>query len=765
MGKKQKAIKIQKRRIEQMIPYEAVYDGGIVRIKEGKYSKAYRIEDSTYEDIKDVGADEISRRFDVLLRTLSDDFSMQFLIHNSLISKQKFLEKIKLPENKEHAINERIALYNGMITENSQIGHNNVKKNKYFVVSVSADTADEAKTKFSEREDEITELFYDICKIGITPLSSTELLSVLYGIYNPNPDHKRGRKTIRDEGFSSLETIRKKRFTTKDLIMPDSVKVSDVDGLILNNNTYVRSFFIITIPKMVSANLVSDITNISSNMLFSCTFEPIDTDVLQRILETNVEENTKVTHSLIRDTISDRKMKRTRRMEEMINAGEEEYFYKAALASMEDGEVSMMATFAIVLFADDPDELERATTLLHISTSKFACLVKPLDLDQTGCLSTALPLCNDLIDCKRKLSTKKISMMPPLCLSELLLKDGIFCGLNSINDNLILLNRKNNPYLAGLISGTEHSGKTYQCKREILNALMSSDDEVFVISDTDEYDRFTKKLGGIDYEDIFTNPLLVPDGYGLGADKYSKCLFLEAVARICLGAMNEEYGEEAVGAEVSLIYDELRTMGDRNSASIYMYFMARAEVYPYMSKVMRYLLDYEQSHMRLLTDPERLKLIRVKSELEKILLLENLYVRSTKKNIRVFVDSMDEFFSSDQASGFLKDYIDKLNVSGHIFTGVIQSSARLFSESAGVYRLTDMINSFGYHKLLNQGAKEREKYTQILNIPMALVNYITGAELGKGIILTPASSVAFDDNFLSEEEDDYGNRFYEIFKV
>jgi hypothetical protein len=135
-----------------------------------------------------------------------------------------------------------------------------------------------------------------------------------------------------------------------------------------------------------------------------------------------------------------------------------------------------------------------------------------------------------------------------------------------------------------------------------------------------------------------------------------------------------------------------------------------------------------------------------------------------KKCIWIFADSVDEFFLSDTASGFFKDYIDKLNHSGHIFTGVVQSSIKLFSENAGTYRLTDMVNSFGYHKLLNQGAKEREIYTQILNIPTPLVNYITTAELGKGIILTPASSVAFDDNFLSDEESGYSNRFYEIFK-
>ena len=756
--RQQKAALLQKRQIEEKIPYKAVYDLGIVKTKDDTFSKAYRIEDTTYDDIKNIGMDTISTRFDELIREVSKNFSMQFLIHNSLVSKKAFLEKIKLPKCRKEPVDEQIELYNGMVEENSWIGHNNVKKNKYFVISVSADTADEARDAFLEYEDGIKELFKRICNIEITALSSMELLEILYGIYNPSPDHGRARRTIKDEGFSSLEAIRKKKKTTKELIMPDSMDLLDVDTLILNGNTYVRSFYITTIPQKVSANVISDITNISSNMIFSCIFEPLDTDILRSILSQHVEDNTKITRSLIRDTITDRKLKRVRRQEEMITAREEEYFYKAALDDLEDDEVSMMATFVVTLFAGDADELERDTQLLHISTSKFACLVKPVDLEQTKGLSSALPLCVDLVDCKRKFSSRKLSMMPPLCLSEILLKDGIFCGLNSINDNLILLNRKNNPTLAGLISGTEHSGKTFQCKREALNALMSTGDDVFIISETDEYDGFVKKLGGDICSNIFTNPLLIPEGYGMGSDKYSKCLFLEALCALVLEK------EEDTAAEVSKFYDELVLMGERSSSSIYMYIAANQEEYPALSKVARLLFDYEQEHMFLLNSPARLKLIKVKSALEKIMILENLFAVRKKKCIWIFADSVDEFFLSDTASGFFKDYIDKLNHSGHIFTGVVQSSIKLFSENAGTYRLTDMVNSFGYHKLLNQGAKEREIYTQILNIPTPLVNYITTAELGKGIILTPASSVAFDDNFLSDEESGYSNRFYEIFK-
>ena len=765
--KQAKAAMMQKNEIIKSIAYEAVYDGGIIKTGMFSYSKAYRIEDSSYEDIKNVTSEEISERFERLICKVSEDFSFQFLIHNSLVSKRSFLERIELKKTgKESQVASRIDLYNRMIRDNSEIGHNNVKKTRYFVLSTEADTADEARDKFSESEDEISELFNDVCHMRITPLPTLELLRLIYGMYNPNPSHKKGRKTIEDDGFVTLESIRRRGKTTKELIMPDSADTANIDYLVLNKNTYVRCFFITTIPEKVSSNLISDITNISSNMIFSCTYEPFDTEIARQVLEQKVERNTKVTHSYVRDTIRDRKLKTTRRHEEMIKSSEDDYFYKAAYERLSDDGALFLTTFTIALFADDLDTLNRDTTLLHISTSKFACQVKPLDTLQMEGLSSALPLCASRINCARVFDSKKLSMMPPLCLQELLLKDGVFCGLNTINDNLVLLNRKNNPRLAGFIAGTEHSGKTYQCKREVLNALMSTDDEIFIISDSDEYDYFTLKLGGTICSDIFTNPLQVPEGYGLdNSDKFSKCLFLEAIAEECLLTLQKEYETEDVGNEVFRFYDTLMTMKERNSGSIFMYMSAQKEEFPLLSEVCRYLYDYEQAHMHLLNFPERLKLIKTDTPLEMLMILEHLYVRRGERTRWIFADSVDDMFSSDFSAGFFKDYIDKTNARGDIFTCVIQSSAKVFSESASAYRLSDMINSFGYQKLLNQGAKEREKYTQILNIPSALVNYITSAELGKGIILTPASGLAFDDNFLSDDENDCSNRFYEIFKA
>ena len=222
MTRKQKnKIRAEKNRISNLIPYEVVYEDGMVKVGDREYIKAYFIEESTYEDIKNVSADEISSKFYKILESLSGRFSIQFLVYNSLVDKSEFLKKIVLKEKRDGRIEEYRQYYNDLICENSLIGHNNVKKNRYFVLKAEADIAEEAQDMFFDAQGLVVDSFYDICRTRIRELPAMEHLKILYGIYNPKPDSLIKRQTIEDERFSSLSAIKRRGLTTKELIAPD----------------------------------------------------------------------------------------------------------------------------------------------------------------------------------------------------------------------------------------------------------------------------------------------------------------------------------------------------------------------------------------------------------------------------------------------------------------------------------------------------------------------------------------------------------------
>lgn len=713
------------KQITSDIPYIRCFEeGGMFESSPGEYSKAYVINNIDPEKAADFNYELVTNRFGSLLNTIPESMRVQFIIHNRLIPVDTFLERVLRSADKEDAVNDWIEKYNDNIRENVGIGHNNIKKNKYFVISVRAATPDDALEEFRHIEKEIKASFNAIYGIGIEVLSAVGRLKVMYSMFNPKGRDFGKKADLHGEGFN-FKDMKRLRLTTKDCIAPSAWEHREKTYMSFDNTTYVRSFFIQNLPPRLSGNLIFDITNVCSNMIFSAVYEPVDAKYGFEAASKKVLDNRVIKETLKRDTLKDRKERVHIQSETMIVESEQAYLDNAALdtlkTSVARGDKAFLASFIIVLYAEDIETLERDTRLLSLSTSKFGCQVRCLDLQQKEGFQSVLPFAQAKVDVKRLMSNEKLSSIPPLNIQEVLQKDGLFAGLNQINDNLVLLNRKNNPSMSGIIAGTEHSGKTYQNKREIFNALISTNDKVFIISDTDEYDAFVAQLGGMCVSDCKADPNECIDHYGLiNPDEYSKSLMLDAMQ---------------AGVLISGEPDSIEEYAKRTGQ---------------------------------IPDDNRLILLKTMSLTDKVIMMDHLWNKSIKDKMNnistwVFIDSVDELITSEECAAFLLDYIEKTDAIKNVLTMVIQSSVKLFTDRQAVFRIEDVIRNVGYHKLLNQGAIERRKYTEILNIPNTLVNYITGAELGKGIILTTANNTAFDDNFYSEEEAE--DTFYKLFKL
>ena len=788
--KERKKLQQAKNKLYEMVPYIRVFNEmGMIETVKGVFCIGYAIEMLTREDAPRFNLDMVRYAYETLLSELPADMTVQFVIVNSLISHEDSLKNILVDPDKDEHINPQIVRYNDMISVLSQIGHNNVKKSVYFFFCVKCDTADEAYERFGAENEHIKELFNGICNLKADLMSIEERLRVMYQMYNPG-EAEFGKRFGVSVGTLDLKSLAKKRITSKDLVVPRSYDDSPIDYFKVND-TYVRALAITSVPIMVSNNLISDITNISSSMVFSCIYEPFDSMKAFDVTAKQVTDNTVIRQEYKRDSLKDRKNKTVAKSEQLINHSEEAYFERMALDTMRDtvaqGEHGMLCTFTVLLYAEDLESLDRDTKLLYMSTSKFAVFVKPLDLQQIEGLKTCLPLCLSRIDCRRMLTIQRLSSMPPFIMQEVLNKDGVFNGLNTINDKLVLLNRRNNLIMAGIIAGTEHSGKTFQNKREIFGALMSSNDRVLIISNTDEYDNFVKKLGGVINESVSPDPFMMPQHYGIAnADEYSKSLFLEALTEsVCRNRENIIQSastesarmqlDEDISVEVTRLFDELGDIGRLGYEKICGYIHADREEYPLLNQLVEFLDKYKEDHRNHPDRSARLQLYKVKTLEDTLLLLDMLFCyqledRRNRKSNWLFIDSMDDLVSSEQSATFLEDYIGRMNDLENIFTLVVQSSVKIFSENILSMRFADILGKFGYFKLLNQAAVERKAYTEILNIPNALVNYITAAEVSKGIILTPSSNVTFDDNFITGNPEDAEDErtsidFYRLFKV
>ena len=758
------------------IPYECVYEeGGLFEVSEGVFSKAYVLKEM--ESAAGVSGGLAVKQFAGLLNRIPQDMTVQFMVFNRLIPQEEFLKDILIVPDKEECLNGWIERYNGMLAENCDIGHNNVKKMVYLILSVKRETPEDAVRYFKKQEKLIIDLFRDKCSMQMDAMSAGERLRLLYCILHPGREDF-GKRLGLSEGVDITPSgLRKRGISSKDCIAPSFMDTKHKDHLVIDDGILARSFFITSLPVSLSNSLINDITNISSNMIFSCIYEPVDSRFGFEAAAGLVTENMVIRESAKRDTIRERRERAVVRREMMLEESEEKYMDKAALKSFQHAvageERMMLCTFVIVIFAENEEILNRDSQLLHISTSKFACQVKCLDLQQLKGLQTAFPLCTCFVDVKRVLPAGRLAAIPPFGLNGASVRGGMFLGLNAINDNLVLYDRRQGKNPAGLIAGVEHSGKTFQCKREIFNALISTGDRVVIVSDSGDYDGFAGRLGAELRSVSGVYPFEMKEHYGLiNTDVYSKTIMLEAFMEAAIrkngdipgGAFGEGVQEE-VSREAELFLKNVTDLSDP-SAVVEAVFNNKEQV-PVLYEILN-------DHEGLWAEQEkgegrgRVLLYHYNGLMELTLLLDHLFnrmIEDSGDNITtwLFLDSVDILLSSDQAAAFLMDYIEKMNALQNVFTGVVQSSVRLFTDKTAAFRLEDLVRLAGYHKLLNQGAIERKKYTELLNISNSLVNHLTGAELGKGVVFTPFSNVAFDDNFFDEKDGDT-NKLYELFR-
>ena len=59
-------------------------------------------------------------------------------------------------------------------------------------------------------------------------------------------------------------------------------------------------------------------------------------------------------------------------------------------------------------------------------------------------------------------------------------KEALYCGLNALSNNLIMVDRKRLKNPNGLILGTPGSGKSFAAKREIANVFLVTDDDIII---------------------------------------------------------------------------------------------------------------------------------------------------------------------------------------------------------------------------------------------------------------------------------------------
>lgn len=148
-----------------------------------------------------------------------------------------------------------------------------------------------------------------------------------------------------------------------------------------------------------------------------------------------------------------------------------------------------LITFLVMNTADNAKQLSLNVKQAQSLAQQHNCQLIPLDFQQESGMVSCLPLGHNAIRIQRGLTTSSTAIFVPFTTQELFQtsKEALYCGLNALSNNLIMVDRKwlKNPN--GLILGTPGSGKSFAAKREIANVILLTDDDVIICDPEGEY--------------------------------------------------------------------------------------------------------------------------------------------------------------------------------------------------------------------------------------------------------------------------------------
>jgi len=689
----------------------------IIETNSGEYIQIFKILSPDPKQALSYNKLIFEQKMEKLLTSFGNRFKIQFLAINRLIPTTQYLDTITVsdmdslnPSPFEAPKQNVVDAYNNVLKEVVDVGHNNTHRDNYMVISYQAAIPNDvisADKSFKQIYTELVHQFDDIYGIQIKTLRLLEMLQLLYTYFNPRGIGFENRLDI-GRGKCELKNLRYLKLGLRDLIAPNGWDTNNkyIDYSILNKQsktpTFTRSFFIAHVSDSISDNTISELMSVSASMTYSIHMEQLCQDELLAAFEKSDEQNSVTIASNLRDTLENKKRRAIVNHQDLNIKNDRTYFTHQSLKVLKEHQSTdsrlFSCTMTITLTSDTLESLDNDSKLLEITASKLGCIIKRMDLNQRSGFISTLPLCFQDAACSIGLFSRTISLLTGINIKATGRYMGLYQGLNAINDNLILLNRKNNRNLTGIIAGSHHTGKSYQCQRDIINTYISTQDRINIVTTGNNYDALVKLMGGTIHNSIDTDIYEMVPNYGVAEDsmKYKEVFFN------ALYAMRK---------------------GDFTPSTATMSRESRVNLYKISSledllRIMDYLWN------RTITD------------------------KLTKITNWTYFDYIDGLLHSPLGADYLFSYVNKANQVRSILTFVIDETYRIIDNTEANVTLEILLKDSGFIKLLSLDPIERDFFTNTCNIPYSLRSHISNKGLSQGLILTDSSSIPFDDSVL-----------------
>lgn len=739
--------------VEDTIPYLRMLKSGICQLDKTHFNKCISFQDINYQLALEEDKDLIFNQFANVLNSFDPTVTIEFSYVNQIGRNTELKAAIQIPDKNDGYDDIRLE-FRDMLKNQLAKGNNGLKKSKYITFGIEATNVEQARTKLERIE---IDLLSNLKSMGVRAESLTgiERLKVLHDIFNP------------DKFFSFSYKDLKPRESTKSVIAPDSFNFIPSRYFKFGNHIGAVSHIQILASEL-SDRMLAEFLDIDDNINISFHIKAIEqTEAIKMVKRKNtdidrmkIEENKKAVRSGYDMDILP---------SDLITYGDN---IKMLLKDLQTRDERMfVVTIIFMNFAKSLQKLDATLSQISSIASKHNCKIKRLDHSQEQGFISVLPLGVNKIEINRCLTSSSTAVFLPFTTEELFInsENSLYYGLNALSHNLIMADRKMLKNPNGLILGTPGSGKSFSAKREMANAILTTDDDIIICDPEGEYGNLVKQFKGEVIKvsaksQDYLNPLDINMNYGDGdAPLKDKANFIMSMLELvvggsgltaeeksvidrCLPKIYEEYFSNPIPENMPILqdlYDMLKgqeeKVGKKLATEMEIYVSGSLNVFNHQSNIdlNKQLLFFDIKELG--TQLKKIGMLVIQDQVwNKV--SQN---RNSGKSTRYYIDEFHLLLKDEQTSQYSVEIWKRFRKWGGIPTGITQNVKDLLAskEIENIFDNTDFI------LMLNQATGDREYLVSKLKISKDQEKFVTNSKAGEGLVFFGNTIVPFVDNF------------------